>query len=82
MTDKCPHCDAPVWGTFVHDSDMKIYNCGYITGRNQPESCMRSQIADLQRRLEAWREGKDYFSWSPYKRIQWRNKLKDLGELD
>ena len=64
---------------------MKLEQLGELN-KNAPANgaweYLQSQLQECRKRLEAWREGKDYFSWSPFRRIEWQKKLRTLGEID
>ena len=83
MEDKCPFCGAKRIG---EPPELSDYACQFDSSGDFTRSmaCKDRQIADLQKRLEAWRKlynnfpadmRAEIYSWDEYKAIQ------DLEEI-
>lgn len=79
----CPKCGASVVNTYkIGERDCIDWACGSIKRAERfvrYESCYEHQIAQLQERLEAWREFINMEPSVPSDRA--RNKLLEWGEL-
>lgn len=93
--DTCPFCGATEFLAEVK-TELKVFDCETEL-RNKGEldewfyrgkpclkaqiSQLQAQVADLEKRLEAWRIGKVCFVMSPRERREWFDKLRNLGEI-